>query len=76
MQERKNHKKGLKTKDMNKEKDFVYFVTVVRSTHSMMFGWLYSYESHKVWNKVLLLIHILEKSTVARKTGQNIPQQI
>ena len=31
-------------KDMNKEKDFVYLVTVVRSTLSMMFGWLYFYE--------------------------------
>ena len=27
-------------KEMNKEKDFVYLVTVVKSTLSMMFGWL------------------------------------
>ena len=27
-----------------KEKDFVYPVTVVRSTVSMMFGWQYYYE--------------------------------
>ena len=31
-------------KDMNKEKDLVYLVTVVRSTLSMMSGWLYFYE--------------------------------
>ena len=28
----------------NKEKGFVYLVTLVRSTLSMMFGWLYFYE--------------------------------
>ena len=28
------------TKDINKEKDFVYLVTVFRSTLSMMFDWL------------------------------------
>ena len=26
--------------DINKEKDFVYLVTVVRATLPMMFGWL------------------------------------
>ena len=34
----------LTTKDMNKEKDFVYLATVARITLSMMFGWLYFYE--------------------------------
>ena len=29
------------TKDMNKEKGFVFLVTAVRSTLSIMFGWLY-----------------------------------
>ena len=32
---------NIHTKDMNKERDFSYLVTVVRSTLSMMFGWLY-----------------------------------
>ena len=31
-------------KDMNKEKDLVCLVSFVRSTLSMMFGWLYFYE--------------------------------
>ena len=39
-------------KDMNKEKDLVYLVTVVISTLSMMYGWLYytsmKNSSHKI----------------------------
>ena len=37
-------------KDMNNEKDFVYLVTVARSTLSMMFGWLYFFEKSKSYN--------------------------
>ena len=43
------HHTIIRKQGMNKEKDFVYHVTAVRSTLSMMFGWMYSYEnkSHK-----------------------------
>ena len=41
----------VETKDMNKENDFVYLVTVVRSTLSMMFGWLhFCKKSHRIKN--------------------------
>ena len=34
-----------RTKDMNKEKDFVYLVNVLDSSFlSVVFGWLYFYE--------------------------------
>ena len=35
---------SVESKDMNKEKDFVYLVTVVRSALSMMIDWLNLYE--------------------------------
>ena len=35
---------SVESKDMNKEKDFVYLVTVFRSTLSIMFGLQYFYE--------------------------------
>ena len=43
---------------MNKEKDLVYLVSFVRSTLSMMFGWLYFYEK-KVGKTILFNQSIL-----------------
>ena len=44
LKKERGNPKLYRSKDMNKEKNFASLVTVVRSTLSMMFGWLYFYE--------------------------------